>query len=33
MTVSDSIENKSLIDAVSRAGPFKGKVIERKSIK
>jgi hypothetical protein len=31
MTVSDSIENKVLIDAVSKAGPFKGKVIERKS--
>ena len=31
MTVSDSIENKDLIDAVSKAGPFKGKVIGRKS--
>jgi len=32
MTVSKPIENKVLIDAVSRAGPFKGKVIERRSL-
>ena len=32
MTVTESIENQVLIDAVSKAGPFKGKVIERKSI-
>ena len=32
MTVSESIDNKILIDAVSRAGPYKGKVIERRSL-
>ena len=32
VTVSESIENKILIDAVTRAGPYKGKVIERKSL-
>ena len=32
MTVAESIENQVLIDAVSKAGPFKGKVIERKPI-
>jgi len=32
MTVSESIENKILIDAVSRAGPYKSKVIERRSL-
>jgi hypothetical protein len=32
MTVTDSTGNQVLIDAVSRAGPYKGKVIERKSI-
>ncbi len=32
MTVTESIENQLLIDAVSRAGPYKGKVIERKSL-
>ena len=32
MTVAESIENQVLIDAVTKAGAFKGKVIERKSI-
>ena len=32
MTVTESIENQVLIDAVSKANPFKGKVVERKSI-
>ena len=32
MTVAESIENQVLIDAVSKAGPFKGKVIERKPV-
>ena len=32
ITVSESIENKILIDAVSKAGPFKGKVIERRTL-
>jgi copper chaperone CopZ len=32
MTVTDSIGNQVLTDAVSKAGPFKGKVVERKSI-
>ena len=31
MTVAESVDDKVLIDAVSRAGPFKGKVIERRS--
>jgi hypothetical protein len=33
MTVAESTENQVLIDAVSKAGPFKGKVIERKPVK
>jgi hypothetical protein len=32
MTVTESTGNQALIDAVSKAGPFKGKVIERKPI-
>ena len=32
MTVTESIENQVLIDAVSKAGPFKGKVIKRKLV-
>jgi hypothetical protein len=32
MTVAESIENQVLIDAVSKAGPFRGKVIERKPV-
>jgi hypothetical protein len=32
MTVAESTANQVLIDAVSKAGPFKGKVIERKPI-
>jgi hypothetical protein len=32
MIVAGSIEDKVLIDAVSKAGPFKGKVIERKPL-
>ena len=32
MTVTESIEDQVLIDAVSRVGPYKGKVIERRSL-
>jgi hypothetical protein len=32
MTVTESTGNQVLIDAVSKAGPFKGKVIERKPV-
>ena len=32
LIVSESVEDKILIDAVSRAGSFKGKVIERESL-
>lgn len=32
MTVSDTMDDKTLMDAVSKAGPFKGKVIERKPL-
>jgi copper chaperone CopZ len=32
ITVSESIENKILIDAVSRAGPYKSRVIETRDL-
>lgn len=30
---ADSVENQILLDAVSKAGPYKGRVIERRRIK
>ena len=31
LTVEDSVADKTLMDAVKKAGPFKGKIVERKT--